>query len=111
MRFHNGRTCVTQFIGVPLYWLNREMYYSFMALTKQSFGLLITTMTQWWGPTTVRISGDASVAGQIKRTPDGLVEFDFPERIILIANHQVCPFVSIPIHTHVRACRRSIFYL
>lgn len=60
-----------------------------MSLTKQSFALFITTMTQWWGPTTIRISGDASVADQIRKTDDGLVEFSFPERIVMIANHQV----------------------
>jgi hypothetical protein len=46
-------------------------------------------MTQWWGPTTIRSSGDASVADQIRKTDDGLVEFAFPERIVMIANHQV----------------------
>ncbi|AEO56704.1 hypothetical protein MYCTH_2301905 [Thermothelomyces thermophilus ATCC 42464] len=60
-----------------------------MSLTKRSFGLLITTMTHWWGPTTIRISGDASVADQIRKTEDGLVEFSFPERMIMIANHQI----------------------
>lgn len=83
------RIHTTQFIGAPLYLINRDMYYAYMALTKQSFALVMTTMTQWWGPTKVRISGDASVAGQIRQTPDGMVEFDFPERIVLIANHQV----------------------
>lgn len=80
---------ITQFIGAPLYWFNRDLYYAYMALTKESFGLLITTMTNIWGPTTIRISGDHSVAGQIRRTPDGRVEFDFPERMVMIANHQV----------------------
>ncbi|CCC11924.1 hypothetical protein SMACR_05137 [Sordaria macrospora] len=79
----------TQFLGAPLYWINRDLYYTYMALTKQSFGLTITTMTQWWGPTTIRISGDGSVAGQIKKTPDGRVEFNFPERMVMIANHQI----------------------
>lgn len=79
---------ITQFIGAPLYWINRDLYYAYMALTKESFGLLITTMTKIWGPTTIRISGDQSVAGQIHRTPDGRVEFDFPDRMVMIANHQ-----------------------
>ncbi|KAK4128013.1 acyltransferase-domain-containing protein [Parathielavia appendiculata] len=79
----------TQLIGAPLYWINRELYYAYMSLTKRSFGVMITTMTQWWGPTTIRISGDASVAGQIRKTEDGLVEFLFPERMIMIANHQI----------------------
>lgn len=58
-------------------------------MTKRSFGLTITLMTQIWGPTTIRISGDDSVAGQIKLQPDGVVRFEFPERLVLIANHQV----------------------
>ncbi len=62
-----------------------------MSVTKQSFGLLIATMTHWWGPTTIRISGDASVADQIRKGEDGLVEFSFPERMVMIANHQVRP--------------------
>ena len=79
---------LSQWIGAPLYWINRDYFYTYMALTKQSFGLLITSMTYWWGPTIVRISGDASVAGQIKQTPDGRVQFSFPARLVLIANHQ-----------------------
>jgi 1-acyl-sn-glycerol-3-phosphate acyltransferase len=80
---------VTQVIGSPLYLINRDLFDSYVALTKQSFALLIVTMTNWWGPTTIRISGDESVAGQIRQTRDGLVEFSFPERIIMIANHQI----------------------
>jgi hypothetical protein len=60
-----------------------------MAMTKRSFALTTTVMTQIWGPTMIRVSGDASVAGQIKPTSDGGVEFNFPERIVMIANHQV----------------------
>ncbi|PBP16274.1 acyltransferase [Diplocarpon rosae] len=79
----------TQFLGAPLYWINRDIYYAYMALTKQSFGIFVTTLTNWWAPTVVRISGDASVAGQLKRTADGRVECHFPERLIMIANHQI----------------------
>lgn len=61
-----------------------------MATTKRYFGITITTMTHVWANTLVRISGDASVAGQIKATANGGVEFNFPERAVLIANHQVC---------------------
>ena len=61
-----------------------------MSLCKASFGLLTTTMTNWWAPTVIRMSGDESVADQLKPTADGRVECDFPERLVLIANHQVC---------------------
>lgn len=60
-----------------------------MAMTKKYFALTTTVMTHIWGPTTVRISGDATVAGQIKPTAAGGVEFNFPHRLVLIANHQV----------------------
>lgn len=60
-----------------------------MALTKQSFGIYVTTTTQWWSPTVVRISGDASVAGELRRRKDGGVQLNFPDRLIMIANHQV----------------------
>lgn len=79
----------TQVLGTPLYWINRDLYYAYMALTKQSFLLLITTITQWSGPTLMRISGDESVSGQIRKTADGRVEYRFPDRIVMIANHQV----------------------
>ncbi|OAQ92571.1 1-acyl-sn-glycerol-3-phosphate acyltransferase 2 [Purpureocillium lilacinum] len=80
---------VTQFIGAPLYFINRDWFYAYMAMTKRSFALTTTVMTQIWGPTTVRISGDESVAGQIKSTGSGGVQFSFPERLVLIANHQI----------------------
>lgn len=71
--------------------MNREWFYAYMAMTKRSFALTMTVMTQIWGPTTIRISGDESVAGQIRPTKDGGVQFSFPERMVLIANHQVSP--------------------
>ncbi|KAF6824947.1 lysocardiolipin acyltransferase [Colletotrichum plurivorum] len=80
---------ITQLLGGWLYWVNRELYYAYMALTKQSFALTTTAMTHLWGPARIRISGDVSVAGQIRKTPAGTVQFDFPERLILIANHQI----------------------
>jgi hypothetical protein len=94
--YHN-RIVVTQFIGAPLYFVNREWFYAFMATTKQSFALTITVMTHIWGPATIRISGDESVAGQILPTSGGGVEFKFPERMVMIANHQV-RFCSLVYH-------------
>jgi hypothetical protein len=65
-----------------------------MSRTKQNFGVLVTTITQWWSPTVVRVTGDKSVRHQLKRTADGRLECDFPERMILIANHQVTLEIS-----------------
>lgn len=50
---------------------------------------MIIVLNQLRAPTTVRISGDASVAGQIRGGTR--LELHFPDRMVLIANHQVCP--------------------
>ncbi|TQS34716.1 hypothetical protein Golomagni_04890 [Golovinomyces magnicellulatus] len=81
--------CITQIIGAPLYFFNKEWFYAYMSMTKQQFGIVITIMTHVWGSTTMRISGDESVAGQILADKNGGVRFKFPERIVLIANHQI----------------------
>jgi hypothetical protein len=58
-------------------------------MTKQHFGVLCTTMTYWWAPVKMRVSGDESVRGQLRQAADGRLECDFPERLVLISNHQV----------------------
>ncbi|KAB8232149.1 putative RNA polymerase II transcription elongation factor (Ctr9) [Aspergillus alliaceus] len=80
---------VTQVLGAPLYLINKGYYYTYMAYTKQSFGLVITALTQWGCPTFVRVSGDKSIRGQVQLTSDGRLKTQFPERLVLIANHQV----------------------
>lgn len=82
-------TGATQYLGAPLYLINQDYYYAYMALTKQTFGLLIVTVTQWFSPTIIRVSGDSSVRGQLMRTKDGRLQTDFPERLVMISNHQL----------------------
>jgi hypothetical protein len=72
-----------------MYFYDKEWYYAWMAMTKQHFTLLLVTMQQWWSPTTIRISGDESVRGQLKKAADGRLETDFPERVVIISNHEV----------------------
>ncbi|KAL8729355.1 MAG: hypothetical protein Q9181_005031 [Wetmoreana brouardii] len=79
----------TQLLGSPLYVISKDYYYAYMALTKQSFGIFIITITQWFSPNTIRVSGDASVRGQLISTKDGRLETRFPERLVMIANHQL----------------------
>lgn len=79
----------TQLAGCWLYFVDKDYYYAYMAMTKQSFGIFVTTLTQWFSPTLVRVTGDASVQGQMRKTADGRVELDFPERMILVTNHQI----------------------
>ncbi|KAL8646724.1 MAG: hypothetical protein Q9226_006739 [Calogaya cf. arnoldii] len=79
----------SQFLGAPLYLINKDWYNSWIAFTKQSWGLLTASMTQCWAPTVVRVSGHKSVRGELLETTDGNLLSNFPERMILIANHQI----------------------
>ncbi|KAI9703252.1 MAG: hypothetical protein M1836_007818 [Candelina mexicana] len=79
----------SQFLGAPLYLINEDWYNAWIAFTKQSWGLLTMSMTQSWAPTVVRVSGDKSVRGQLHQTLEGNLLCSFPERLVLIANHQI----------------------
>jgi len=81
-------------MGIIVYIFNRDYYYTWMSMTKQYFGLVINTVVQWFCPTVVRVSGDASVRDQLRKTEDGRLESDLPERMVLMANHQVCELAS-----------------
>lgn len=78
-----------QLLGAPLYFFRKDYFYAWQAVCKQYFGLVLMTGTWLFAPTVIRISGDASVSGQLKQHPDGRLECDFPERLVLIANHQI----------------------
>lgn len=79
----------SQFIGAPLKLIDSKFYETYMAWTKESFAVLITTITQWWAPTVVRVSGDASMKGQLFQMEDGALKCNFPHRLILMGNHQL----------------------
>jgi lysocardiolipin and lysophospholipid acyltransferase len=80
---------ITQYIGLPLYFYSQDLFYAWMAMTKQHFSMVVTTMTFWWAPVTMRVSGDESIRGQMRKKDDGLLECDFPERLVFVSNHQV----------------------
>ncbi|EXJ54053.1 hypothetical protein A1O7_09390 [Cladophialophora yegresii CBS 114405] len=80
---------ISQFLGSPLKSINEDWYNAWIAFTKQSFGLLTMTLTQTFAPTKVIVSGDESVRGQLLKSTDGNLILDFPERLVLIANHQI----------------------
>lgn len=64
-------------------------YEGYMAYTKECFAILITCLTQWWAPTTVRVSGDSSMLGQLIKKKDGSLQCNFADRMVLMANHQL----------------------
>ncbi|EMC96101.1 hypothetical protein BAUCODRAFT_34884 [Baudoinia panamericana UAMH 10762] len=79
----------SQFIGAPLKLVDPKAYDGYMAWTKESFAVLMTTITQWWAPTVVRVSGDDSMKGQLFQMDDGTLKCNFPHRMVLMANHQL----------------------
>ncbi|KAK3686683.1 hypothetical protein LTR37_019563 [Vermiconidia calcicola] len=79
----------SQFIGAPLKLVDPTFYEHYMAWTKESFAVLTTTITQWWSPTVVRVSGDESMEGQLYQMEDGTLKCNFPHRLVLMANHQL----------------------
>ena len=89
--FFSGALAInlSQYLGTPLYLVNQDWYNAWIAFTKQSFGLLTMSLTQAFAPTKVIVSGDASVRGQFRVSADGNLILDFPQRLILIANHQI----------------------
>ncbi|KAK4501177.1 hypothetical protein PRZ48_006983 [Zasmidium cellare] len=90
-----AQTCLTvgatlhvqQWLGAPLYFLNDRWYFNWQKVVKQSTALLLLGLNQLLSPTTVRISGDASVAGQIRGGKR--LQLDFPDRVVITANHQI----------------------
>ena len=89
--FNCGVICImcTQLLGAPLYWWNKDYYYAYMALTKQSFAIMGIAGTRWFAATKVRVSWDKDLRGQFHKTLAGRLETSFPERLVYVANHQV----------------------
>ena len=86
---------ITQLIGAPLYFIDKNYYYAWMAMTKQHFALVANTIVQWFSPTVIRVSSDEEIASEFSTTPDGRLHCDFPERMVMMANHQVCGFGGV----------------
>ncbi|OAL42539.1 putative acyltransferase [Pyrenochaeta sp. DS3sAY3a] len=78
-----------QWLGAPLYLWDQKSFYDWQAIVKESTALLLLGLNQWRAPSRAMISGDLSVKEQIKKLPNGKVALDFPDRIVLIANHQI----------------------
>jgi lysocardiolipin and lysophospholipid acyltransferase len=78
-----------QWLGAPLYFYAQGHYYSWQALCKQHFALVLVSLTGWWTPTTAYVTWDPSVAGEVQQTASGDIKLSFPERLVLISNHQL----------------------
>lgn len=92
---------VQQWLGAPLYWCNQGWSYCWQAVVKESTALLLLSLNQWRTPMIAQVSSDSSIQGQIRKTPGRKIIFDFPDRIVLIANHQVSDSYTISVVLYV----------
>ena len=79
----------SQLLGSPLKLIDPKLYRGYMAWTKESCIILMTSITQWWAPTVIRVSGDESMKDQLFQMGDGTLKCNFPHRLVLMSNHQL----------------------
>lgn len=81
---------IQQWLGLPLMYIDVGLYNSWQSHVKGCTTVLLLGLNQWRAPVMAQISSDSSVKGQICKSRDGEVILDFPQRVVLMANHQVC---------------------
>ncbi|GAB7363571.1 hypothetical protein MBLNU230_g4142t1 [Neophaeotheca triangularis] len=79
---------IGQIICLVLYPFSKTAFNNYVAFTKQAAGLLIISLTDWWCPTTLRLTGDSSVSHQLHQR-NGRIECTFDKRAVLVSNHQI----------------------
>jgi lysocardiolipin and lysophospholipid acyltransferase len=80
----------TQLVGFPLAYVAPDIWHAWIDLTKQSFGILLTAVSQYWTPCTMHMTGDSSVLDLLSVDPkDGTLITSIGDRAVIIANHQL----------------------
>ena len=78
-----------QLLMALTYFISYDLFNTCKVYTKQQFSIILTTVTQWFTPTMIRVSGDSSMRGRIKQDKKGRLITNFEERLVLISNHQI----------------------
>ncbi|RIA82640.1 acyltransferase-domain-containing protein, partial [Glomus cerebriforme] len=80
----------SQFLSLLLWPFSHSYYHSYIKHTQRCFGILLVAINQFFAPSNFVITLDKSAKGVLKQSWNGAkVELDMPERLILIANHQI----------------------
>jgi 1-acyl-sn-glycerol-3-phosphate acyltransferase len=91
--FYAGQSAAlnfSQFLSLLLWPFSHSYYHSYIKHTQRCFGILLVAINQFFAPSNFVITVDKSAAGVLKQSWNGAkVELDMPERLILIANHQI----------------------
>lgn len=105
---------INQFVGAPLYLYSKPLYYAWQSLAKQSFAIILIQLTNWFAPTVIRVSWDASCRGQLTKAKDnsGRLETRFPQRMILMSNHQIyTDWIYLWWLSYTSRCHGAIFII
>ncbi len=79
----------TQTVGFLLLLISPKDLRVWMDYTKQSFGLAIISITQWYSPSKVNIYSDPSMSNVFSVDLNHNLISNFPHHSIIIANHQI----------------------
>ncbi|KAF0439675.1 acyltransferase-domain-containing protein [Gigaspora margarita] len=75
----------SQFAALLIWPLNKNLFRNIIIHTQKCYGILLVTITQFFAPCEVIITTDESAKGVLSPT----CKFNFPDRMILIGNHQI----------------------
>ncbi|CAJ0647930.1 9792_t:CDS:2 [Entrophospora sp. SA101] len=90
--FYAGQSVVlnfSQFLGLLLWPLPNDFFKNYIIHTQRCFGILLVSINQFFAPSNFIVTTDKSAKDIIKITRNNSVKLELPERIILIANHQI----------------------
>ena len=77
-------------MGYPLYYYSPDLFHAWIDITKQSFGIFLTALVQYWTPITITVTHDASIPeGTFTLTSSGQLNTNFDQRLIMMGNHQL----------------------
>ncbi|CAG8484150.1 7683_t:CDS:2 [Funneliformis mosseae] len=81
----------SQFLSLLFLWpLQNNLYHNYIKHTQRCFGILLVAINQFFAPSNFVITLDKSTEDILKQSWNGAkIDLDMPERLILIANHQI----------------------
>lgn len=90
--FLTSSLCIygSQLVGLPVRLFSKDWWHAWVDFTKQSFGILLIFVTEWWTPLKVGIYHDPELSELFAiRDKDGLLYSNFSKRAVVMANHQL----------------------
>ncbi|RHZ70587.1 hypothetical protein Glove_269g37 [Diversispora epigaea] len=90
--FHCTLINLAQFSALLLWPFPNNLFHNFIIYTQRCYGNILVSMNQFFAPSKFIITVDKSAKNIVSTWSDGnnsKFELDMPERLILMANHQI----------------------